>query len=224
VSQLLYDAPRDIMYLAGGTQESPTRGWGHMAPVVAKYKQWSTSRILAWKILVPFRHADNVSVFDLSLPMSWDYAGDRLYIGYLNRDQEPLLPSPYNDSPGWIRVYNTINGQFEGRLLPGREVLYGAGGLDIYHAISAFQRSNGDHVITREEDWKNKAILFVYKPETTTPEEPIPIPTPTPTPTPTSRPTSTPTLTSTFLRGGCHQQAARSRYVRREDHFRRGSF
>jgi hypothetical protein len=218
VSQLLYDAPRDIMYLAGGTQESPTRGWGHMAPVVAKYKQWSTSRILAWKILVPFRHADNVSVFDLSLPMSWDYAGDRLYIGYLNRDQEPLLPSPYNDSPGWIRVYNTINGQFEGRLLPGREVLYGAGGLDIYHAISAFQRSNGDHVITREEDWKNKAILFVYKPETTTPEEPIPIP------TPTSTPTSTTTPTSTFLRGGCHQQAARSRYVRREDHFRQGSF
>ena len=111
--------------------------------------------------------------------MSWDYAGDRLYIGYLNRDQEPLLPPPYNDSPGWIRVYNTINGQFEGRLLPSPEVLYGAGGLDIYHAISAFQLSNGDHVITREEDWKNKAILFVYKPETTTPEEPTPTPTST---------------------------------------------
>jgi hypothetical protein len=128
--------------------------------------------------LIPFRHADNVSVFNLLLPMSWDYAGDRLYIGYLNRDQEPLLPPPYNDSPGWIRVYNTINGQFEGRLLPGPEVLYGAGALDIYHAISAFQRSNGDHVITREEDWKNKAILFVYKPERTTSEEPTPTPTP----------------------------------------------
>ena len=158
------------MYLAGGSQENPTRGWGHMAPVVAKYENWSTSRKLAWQILVPFKHVDNVSVFDLPLPMLWDYAGDKLYIGYLNRDQEPLLPSPYTDSPGWIRVYNTITGQFEGRLLPGPEVLYGAGGLDIYHAISAFQRSNGEHLITREEDWKNKAILFIYKPETTTPK------------------------------------------------------
>jgi hypothetical protein len=173
VTQLLYDSARDVMFLGGGSAAKPTQGWGHTGPVIAKYRNWSTSRTLAWQTTVPFYH-NEAPINERIVPMSWDYAGDRLYIGYLIRDQAVRLPPPYHDSPGVIRVYNTIDGAFVGRLLAGPEVHYGASWIDIFHGISAFERANGTHVICREEAWKAKLLLFTYTPTSGGVEPPRP--------------------------------------------------
>lgn len=164
VSSLLYDSARDVMYLAGGTQQFPLEGFGHVGPVVVKYDKWLTSKTKVWEIKVPWYH-NEAPVGERVVGEAWDFAGERLYIGYLVHDSRERLPAPYDDSPGPIRVYKTTDGSFVGRLLAGPEVQHDAGWIDIFSGVSAFERSDGTHLVLREEVWKNKQILYTYRPE-----------------------------------------------------------
>jgi hypothetical protein len=161
VTHLLYDLKHDIMYLGGGSKDNPTQGWGHMAPIVCRYNNWSTTRDLKWEIAVPWFH-NEAPVDQRIVPISWDVAGERLYIGYSVWDTTERFDAPYNDCPGPIRVYSIKDGSYIGRLLPDQTVFYGCSWLDIYHAVSAFERTDGTQLVIREEDWKNKNLLYSY--------------------------------------------------------------
>lgn len=163
VKNLLYDCEHDIMFLAGGTEEHPEQGGSHPGPVVCRYTNWSTTRDKTWEIVVPWFHND-APVPDRIVPQTWDFAGERLYFGYVIGDGDPW-PVKNHDIPGVIRVYHTKNGEFMGRLMAGPEVFRGACWIDLAHAIDAFERVNGEHLILREEAWKNKNIMFSYFPE-----------------------------------------------------------
>jgi hypothetical protein len=176
------------MYLAGGTTAFPLEGFGQVGPVIAKYINWSTTKNLMWQTKLPWYH-NEANVGDRVVGEAWDFAGDRLYIGYLVHDSRERLPAPYDDSPGPIRVYNTVDGSFVGRLLAGPEVQYDAGWIDLFSGVSAFELADGTHLVVREEVWKNKQLLFTYRPDGTTPTPtPTPVPTPTPTPAPDGPP------------------------------------
>jgi hypothetical protein len=178
--RVLYDSARDIMYIAGGTAQLKAWGYGHPGPVVAKYINWSISitRSLTWTINLPYLHDDIQPALSRIVPEAWDFAGDRLYIAYLFYDVKPNLPFPYNDSPGPVRVYDGKDGKFLGRLIAGPEVYHHSGSVDLFNGISAFERQDGTHLILVEEVWKNKNLLYIYKPDVVVPPPPPPPPPP----------------------------------------------
>lgn len=162
VKNVLFDSEHDVMYLGGGTAEFRSEGGAHMGPVICKYINWSTTRDKAWEVKVPWYHSE-APVPDRIVPESWDLAGERLYVGYAVKDGEPSI----KDAPGPIRVYNTKNGKFMGRLNAGEEVEFEASWIDVTHGVTAFEKSNGEHLVIREENWKAKNIFYLYCPEGT---------------------------------------------------------
>jgi hypothetical protein len=51
-------------------------------------------------------------------------------------------------------------------------VFYHSGSVDLFNGISALQREDGTHAILVEEVWKNKNLLYLYKPEAPAPPPP----------------------------------------------------
>jgi hypothetical protein len=174
--RLLYDAARDVMFIAGGTAQLKAWGYGHPGPVVAKYSAWSTARTLEWQTAIPYLHDEIQPPLARIVPEAWDFAGDRLYIAYLFYDVKPNYAPPYHDSPGPVQVYDSLNGKFLGRLIAGPEIFHHSGSVDLFNGISAFEREDGTHAILVEEVWKNKNILYLYKPEASAPPPPPPPP------------------------------------------------
>lgn len=175
--RLLYDAVRDVMYIAGGTATLKAWGYGHPGPVVAKFSSWSTTRKLEWQTALPYRHDEIQPTLARIVPEAWDFAGDRLYIAYLFYDVSPNYDPPYNDSPGPVQVYDSRDGKFLGRMIAGPEVHHNSGSVDLFNGISAFERQDGTHAVLVEEVWKNKNLLYLYKPEGSPPPPPPPSPT-----------------------------------------------
>jgi hypothetical protein len=172
VMRLLYDPDRDIMFLAGGTPELKAMGYGHPGPVIAKYSQWKTTAVkLDWQIAIPYRH-DELPALDRIVPEAWDFAGDRLYIAYVMYDVSPRYDAPWNDSPGPVHVFDFRDGKLLGKLMAGPEVHHQSGSIDLFRGISAFQKADGTHMLLVEEIWKNKNLLYIYKPGGTTTESP----------------------------------------------------
>jgi hypothetical protein len=170
--RLLYDSARDVMYIAGGTVQLKAWGYGHPGPVIAKFSSWTTTRHQEWAINIPYKHDEIQPALSRIVPEAWDFAGDRLYIAYLFYDVSPNYDPPYHDSPGPVQVYDTTNGKFLGSLIAGPEVFYHSGSVDLFNGISALQREDGTHAILVEEVWKNKNLLYLYKPEAPAPPPP----------------------------------------------------
>jgi hypothetical protein len=157
MQRICYEPARDLLFLGGGTPDHPAEGWGHMGPVVCCYENGSTSPKLRWQAVNPYFHND-APVADRMVPISWDVAGEYLFIGYVTGDTEKWD----HDSPGVIRVYNLKDGTFVGRLHSGPEVFWEASWIDMMHGMTAFQNSRGQYVVIREENWKCKQLMFLF--------------------------------------------------------------
>jgi len=166
-----YDDENDVMYMGGGTDKYPTEGWGHAAPVVARYSKWSkpAERKLDWAIKVPFHHNDEPNVDARFVPVELVAAGDKLFLQYGNRDKSYFCQ---DGESGVTRVYNSKDGSYIGRMLPD-----GAGGVQgswvdlVEGGIKAIKRSNGEYLILREENWKSKQIIYRWKPKAYTADQ-----------------------------------------------------
>jgi hypothetical protein len=157
ITRAHYVASTDTMYVSGYTDEFPMAppSWGETGGfagrVIARYDDWSGTPDNIWTIHVP-------SDPNVLLPMdpnnhykaarSISIAGDRLFVA---------MPDT-----GWVLVYNAETGKpMHGQWMrPGPEVAGETGWVDVPVGINAFQRSDGEYLVMREEVVGQKGLLF----------------------------------------------------------------
>lgn len=166
VERILYDPPTDRMILTGFTRQHPDPGgaWGLVGTEMFCYDNWLRGAQLRWRIPLPFKTWQGGGPHEMIMPKSLDYAGDYVFVAYVSNGVGTGNKPP-------VRVYRLADGQYVGDLRPGGVVGSRHGWVDMVHAISAFQRSNGEYVILVEEDYRGKNVLYRWKPEPTPPKK-----------------------------------------------------
>jgi hypothetical protein len=155
----------NAVIVSGGSPQNPMTGCCEAGPNIVCFDGLSSGQLTRrWQIIVPFRNADDGSVgeVDKLLPHGTACAGGYIFVGYQNRDGDYQMR---DGESGVIRVYDIKTGEFVGRMIP-----QGPGGmqgswLDIINTpLRAIARSGGEILVMREENWKNKNIIFRWCP------------------------------------------------------------
>ena len=151
VERLYYNPKTDEMYLAGYTLQNPkfqNSSWGNFREIV-KYKNWSTiNRAVSTRILLPYTGGTSIA------PKSMTVAGEYVFVGNVGDSRN-----------GIIYIYNAATGVAVGNLAPKMPVQHDVGWLDIPYAINAIKRSNGEYVVSLEDNYRGKNILYRWCPE-----------------------------------------------------------
>lgn len=140
--RLKYFANTDTMYLAGYTLDRPKidQGYGIVGSVIARYDNWSQSKILRYQISVPYDIDANI------FTKAMDVAGNRVFAVTM---QNPV-----------VVMWDATTGEEIMQMAPGEEVYGQSGWVDIPYGLRAFKRTNGDYLVFVEEDWKAKVIVY----------------------------------------------------------------
>jgi len=140
--RLKYFSNTDTMYLAGYTNDRPKIGqeYGTVGSVIARYDNWSTSKLLRYQIPVPYDI--NANLYTKAM----DVAGNRIFTVTM---QNPV-----------VTMWDATTGEELMQMTPGKEVNGQSGWVDIPYGLRAFQRSNGEYLVFVEEDWKAKIIVY----------------------------------------------------------------
>ncbi len=147
-----YDQETDAMYLSGYTQQKQNTNddWGVAGRVLAKYPNWSTgNRTAAYTIDLPYNTTTNETA------ISFIVEGDYIFVvGVTSR--------------GKVWVYNTSNGALAGTMIPGSNVggIDKTGWCDLRYSVDAFKRSSGEYLVTVEEDFFAKVLIYRWNPGT----------------------------------------------------------
>lgn len=155
LQRIQYFPQSDTMYLAGYTPGKKEETWGIVGKVLARYDDWSKgNREPKWVLDVPhdFTPKSGPKVLMKSMAVEGDYI---FLVGVETRAQ--------------VQVFRAADGKFVGYLNPG-PMLGGVevtGWVDMPNALSAFRRSNGEYLVFVEEDYRNKVILYRWRPEPT---------------------------------------------------------
>lgn len=122
---------------------------------VARYDHWDQgNRTATWVANIP-----NSSTIT---PNSISEVGNYFFIDY--------------NTPHYISVYSTADGSYVGEIDPGTNVggTNDVGNDDEWQSTSAYLRSNGQYVITKEEDYQAKQLLYVWTPPGVEPQASAP--------------------------------------------------
>lgn len=148
LERVLYDAANDIMYLGGYTASYQSGTWGCFR-VLARYDNWSAeNRNARWVLPLPYNTANSVT------PISFDVAGSFIFVAS-------------GAALSQIAVYRTADGAFVGYMTPnnGLFTLADTGWIDYRpFSIHAFQRANGQYIVTLEDDGKCKTVVYQWTP------------------------------------------------------------
>jgi len=71
---------------------------------------------------------------------------------------------PHTGKEGEIDVYRLSDGGFVGYITPGPEVGGISGWIDMNTPTKVFQRADGVRIITTEEDWTGKILVYEWNP------------------------------------------------------------
>lgn len=167
VSASQYDAANDIMYVSGYTAALPPFNNESTAAeagtVIARFNgflaYWNahgTWPAAAWTANLPHVYSSNW--FLAMWVRAWRVAGNRVFAG-LERTQYNSS-SPNQTVTHNIYVYDNANGGFLGEMMPGVETKQMMGWIDQNQDLSAYQRSNGEYVITEEEQHGAKQTVL----------------------------------------------------------------
>ena len=146
IRRMDYDAETDVMYLTGYTaqKKNTTNNWGIAGRVLSKYSNWSTgNRTASYSIDLPYNTTTNESA------VSFTVEGNYIFVvGVTSR--------------GKVWVYNTSNGTLAGTMIPGDNVggVTKTGWCDLRYSVDAFKRSNGEYLVTVEEDGFAKVLIY----------------------------------------------------------------
>lgn len=152
VCRVVYDVKTDSLYLSGYTNELPSKSWGLIGSVMAKYDGYlKGERKLAWTADLP---VDD----DQLHPKSVDYAGDYVFMAMVKST---------NGVPAMVHVIDTQSGKFVGTMQPGPAVGGKSGWVDMTHGLRAMRRANGEYLILVEEGARGKNLLYRWTPSET---------------------------------------------------------
>lgn len=149
VCRVLYDVKTDSLYLGGYTAQKPSKSWGLIGSIVAKYEGYlKGERKLAWTADLP--------VDDEQLhPKSIDIAGNYAFM---------VMVKPTNGIPAMVSVLDLTSGTLVGTMQPGPAVGGKSGWVDQSHGLRAMQRADGEYLILVEEDARGKNLLYRWTP------------------------------------------------------------
>jgi hypothetical protein len=156
--RLWYAMSEDVMYIGGYGPEAPADGWG-VCPIVTRWDNWSKAPAMKWKFVTPYNNQTAGVTDKTILPSQMSVAGNKVFVGFGCWDDENGSSNPaMQDIGGNIRVYDATTGQLQGKLYGPNHM---SSWLDLNAtAINAMQRSTGEYLVVREENWKNKQVLF----------------------------------------------------------------
>ncbi len=138
VKKVVYDNTRDIMYITGNSNDvSSTSGVG---PVFAAYPNWSSAN----------RKASFVKTFDAN------------YVGFAAKSDYFFAAYGFDDNNWSIDVFSAKDGAKVGNL--GTQQLQRFGWIDLPWGLIAEQRSNGEYLVFREDDWVAKTVIQRWNP------------------------------------------------------------
>lgn len=136
-----YIPASDTMYLTGQTKDRPISGgeWGLAGTVVLRFDDWSKTPKLRYQIDLPYESGKRfMSSFALS--------GD--------------LALAVDCKTAEVFVYDNRDGRHLGSLQPGPEVHRETGWVDFRDALRATRLRDGNYLVTVEEDWKGKSLVY----------------------------------------------------------------
>ncbi|MDM9585480.1 hypothetical protein [Nostoc sp. GT001] len=140
-----YFPETDSMFLSGFTIDRPAFGddAGVAGSEIARFDNWSKgNRTPKWRIVIPYDRTGKREVSTAAISVTGDYV-----FAVTVKTAE-------------VYVYNAKTGAQVQQLKPGPEVGSESGWIDIPYGIRAFRRSNGEHLVFVEENWKGKVIMY----------------------------------------------------------------
>ena len=146
--RIVYDSDNDVMYLTGYTKslKNSTNNWGIAGRLLARYNNWSTgNRTAAYTINIPYNTSTDESAVSFAVEGNYIFV-----VGVKSR--------------GKVWVYNKSNGTLVGTMLPGSNVggVAKTGWCDLRNSIAAFRKSNGEYLVTVEEDGWEKILIYKW--------------------------------------------------------------
>ena len=176
IERIHYDAAKDVLYITGFTNQKPKLfGWGQVGSMMYRWDGWlKGSRRLHRGYPVEFPHirvlkkGDNPAngkepEDDIEHSVSYQsisWAGNHAFASFGTRNA--------TGEKGLTTVYNIDNGQSVGTLR-AKGVFFETW-VDLTNANSAFKRSNGEYIISIEDDALNKYLLYRWCPSGNCPE------------------------------------------------------
>ncbi|WP_114208806.1 carbohydrate-binding protein [Acidisarcina polymorpha] len=149
VSQVVYrpgDSEKGTIYIAGG---APSAG---AFDQITRVDNWSSgNRTPTWTNNIVW-NPGTASGSTLINPVSFSIAGNYIFVDY--------------NAVHYVLVYSTVDGSYVGEIDAGSDVGGDSniGNDDMWLSTTAFERSNGQYVITKEEDYQAKNLLYVWTP------------------------------------------------------------
>ncbi|NJL31959.1 MAG: DUF1349 domain-containing protein [Phycisphaerales bacterium] len=146
LGRAIYEPETDSMFLSGYTSANPRDGtlWGEAGRELVRINNWSGSRTLAWRTVLPY---------DADPP-----AGDIVTVKSISMAGNRIIAAM--GTTGAVIAYDKTTGQKVADLARGPEIGGYGGWLDTVQPVSAFQRSNGEYLIFVEEDLLAKIIMY----------------------------------------------------------------
>lgn len=143
------DSDGGTLYVAGSST-----GTGAFSQV-ARYDNWDQgNRTASWVANIPWNSDPNNQV----IPNSISETGNYFFVDF--------------NYPHYVLVYSTADGSYVGEIDPGDNVggSSGIGNDDEWTSTSVYQRSNGQYVIMKEEDFQAKVLAYVWTPPGVSPD------------------------------------------------------
>lgn len=149
-----YHPKEDVMYLSGYTTDNPKRGgeWGIVGTEILRLDGWMKgNRTPRWRAKLIYEPEKLIyGPGSAAFIKAFCTAGDYLFAveGFSAK----------------VHVYSLKTGEKIGEMTPGPEVNGESGWVDFPDAIRAHRKKDGEYLIFVEEDWKNKVIIYRWKP------------------------------------------------------------
>ena len=160
VRRLRYDVARDIMVIGGTNATDKNQHWKPMGPVLARYDGWSAAQAEQTppaKWTTTLFYVPGSQGHESCEPMSFDIAGDLIYVPYTGASQEA------NMANGHVKIYRLSDAGLVGAMEPGPQV--GEIGLqDIPESLRAVQTGDGETLVFVEDDAKAKILVYRVRP------------------------------------------------------------
>jgi hypothetical protein len=144
------------MFLGGNKGSDHNQHWKPMGPVLCAYDRWNSgSPKLRWRVLLPYDKGS--SGHESAEPISFDAAGDYLFIGYTRGLKAEGTRFAF------VKVVSIKDGSTIGNLV-AETALGEIGLLDLVESVKAERRHNGEYVVFLEDDYKCKVVMFQWRP------------------------------------------------------------
>ncbi|MBC7326738.1 beta-propeller fold lactonase family protein [bacterium] len=141
-----YHPQNDVMFLSGYTEENPKRGgeWGIVGTEILRFDDWMKgNRQARWRAKLIYEPEE-------TFIKAFCTAGDYLFAVECRSAK--------------VHIYSLKTGEKIGEMSPGPEVASESGWVDFPDAIRAYKRKDGEYLVSVEEDWKNKVIVYRWRP------------------------------------------------------------